>query len=184
MRLAELVAATTEAFDADLAMADVHAICEYDRYQASAGIMAAAAYVADRARAAGLSDVAVLAFPADGAERWWTYRAPQSWTPVKATLSVDGKLLVSYPDQPYSLAAYSASTPAGGRSLPLVRYSAVRTGADPRGAPGRGRRAGPARGTRRTDGGGRGGGHRRRSAERSAAPGPGSGRPARTGGRF
>ena len=134
MRLAELVAATTEAFDADLAMADVHAICEYDRYQASAGIMAAAAYVADRARAAGLSDVAVLSFPADGAERWWTYRAPQSWTPVKATLSVDGKLLVSYPDQPYSLAAYSASTPAGGRSLPLVRYSAVRTGADPRGA--------------------------------------------------
>ncbi|HEX9624769.1 MAG TPA: DUF4910 domain-containing protein, partial [Streptosporangiaceae bacterium] len=134
MRLARLVAATHEAFDADLAMADVHAICGHDRYQASAGIMAAAAYVADRAQAAGLSDVAVLSFPADGASRWWTYRAPQSWTPVRATLSVDDKVLVSYPDQPYSLAAYSAPTPPGGRYLPLVRYSAVRTGADPRGA--------------------------------------------------
>ncbi|HXS66667.1 MAG TPA: M28 family peptidase [Streptosporangiaceae bacterium] len=135
MKLAELVTAIYEAFDADLALADVHAICEHDRYQASAGIMAAAAYVADQARAAGLSDVAVLTFPADGARRWWTYRAPQSWTPVKATLSVDGTLLVSYPDQPYSLAAYSAPTPPGGRSLALVRYSAVRAGAaDPRGA--------------------------------------------------
>jgi hypothetical protein len=134
MRLAELVAAIHEAFDADLAMADVHAICGYDRYQASAGIMAAAAYVADRAQAAGLSDVAVLSFPADGTRRWWTYRAPRSWTPTRATLSVDGELVVSYPDQPYTLAAYSAATPPGGRSLLAVRYSAVRAGADPHGA--------------------------------------------------
>ncbi|HET7015539.1 MAG TPA: M28 family peptidase [Streptosporangiaceae bacterium] len=133
MKLAELVAAIYEAFDADLALADVHAICEHDRYQASAGIMAAAAYVAEQARAAGLSDVAVLTFPADGAKRWWTYHSPRSWTPVKATLHVGGTVLVSYPDQPYSLAAYSA--PMRSRTLPLVRYSAVRAGAaDPHGA--------------------------------------------------
>jgi hypothetical protein len=133
MRLAELVTSLHEAFDPGLAMADVHAVCGHDRYQASAGIAAAAGYVADRARAAGLADVRVLSFPADGVKRWWTYRAPRSWTPVSATLAVDGTALVSYPDQPYSLAAYSAPTSRGGRSLPLVRFSAVRAGADPRG---------------------------------------------------
>lgn len=134
MRLAELVTGAYHAFDPDLAMADVVAVCGHDRYQACAGITAAAEYVADRARAAGLTDVVVLSFPADGTRRWWTYRAPQSWTPVKATLAVDGIGLVSYPEQPYSLAAYSAPTPPGGRSLPVLRFSAVRAGADPRGA--------------------------------------------------
>src|SRR5579875_2314637 len=113
MRLTELVASLHEAFDSGLALADVHAVCAYDRYQASAGITAAAGYVADRARAAGLADVTVLSFPADGAQRWWTYHAPRSWTPVRATLAVGGATVVSYPGQPYSLAAYSASVPPG-----------------------------------------------------------------------
>lgn len=134
MNLAELVAAAYNAFDCDLAMADVLAVCAHDRYQASAGIAAAAGYVADRARAAGLADVEVRSFPADGARRWWTYRAPASWTPAKAALAIDGTALVSYPEQPYSLAAYSAPIPAGSRSLPVLRLSAVRRGADPRGA--------------------------------------------------
>lgn len=134
MRLAELVAALHEAFDPAQAMTDLHAVCSHDRYQASAGIAAAAGYVADRARAAGLANVTVLSFPADGATRWWTYRAPRSWTPVRAALYVNGAALVDYPGQPYSLAAYSAATPRGGRALPLVRFSAVRAGADPRDA--------------------------------------------------
>lgn len=134
MRLAELVAVVYDAFDPDLAMADLAAVCAHDRYQASAGIATAADYVADRTRAAGLADVTVLSFPADGAQRWWTYRAPLSWTPVNARLAVNGVTLVKYPEQPYTLAAYSAPTPAGGRSLPLVRWSATRLGADPGGA--------------------------------------------------
>jgi peptidase M28-like protein len=134
MRLADLVATLYRAFDPDLAMADVRAICEHDRYQASAGITAAAGYVAERASAAGLTDVTVFSFPADGAKRWWTYRAPRSWTPVRASLAVDGALLVSYPAQAYTLAAYSAPTPPGGRTLPLVRYSAARAGRAARGA--------------------------------------------------
>ncbi len=133
MRLANLVASLSDAFDPDLAMADLHAICAHDRYQASAGIAAAADYVADRARAAGLAEVTVLSFPADGARHWWTYHAPQSWTPVRASLAVGGEAVLSYPAQPYALAAYSAATPPGGRSLPLVRYSAVRAGANPSG---------------------------------------------------
>jgi hypothetical protein len=136
MRLAEVVAAVYDEFDQNLALKDVRAVCEYDRYQASAGITGAAEYVAGQATAAGLTDVEVLTFPADGARRWWTYRAPVSWTPLRATLAVGGDVLVSYPEQPYTLAAYSAPVGPdrpGGRSLPLVRWSAVRQGADPHG---------------------------------------------------
>ncbi len=134
MRLAEVVAAVHDEFDLGLALADLRAVCEYDRYQASAGITAAAEYVAERARCAGLADVKVLTFPADGGRRWWTYRAPVSWTPLRARLAVGGDVLVSYPEQPYTLAAYSAPVGPGGRSLPLVRWTAVRQGADSRGS--------------------------------------------------
>jgi hypothetical protein len=132
MRLADLVTAVYDAFDPDLAMTDLDALCTYDRYQASAGITAAAGYVAERAAAAGLAEVSVLSFPADGTRRWWTYHAPLPWTPVRARLTVSGVALVSYPRQPYTLAAYSAPVPL--RQLPLVCWSAVRLGADPGGA--------------------------------------------------
>jgi hypothetical protein len=134
MRLAELVAGVYEAFDPELAMADLAAVCAHDRYQASAGIAAAAAEVAQRAQDAGLAGVTVLSFPADGAQRWWTFRAPLPWTPVRARLTVKGVPLVRYPEQPYTLAAYSAPTPPGGRVVPLVRWSAVRSGAGAAGA--------------------------------------------------
>lgn len=134
MRLADLVEAIHDAFDQRLAIDDVEAICAHDRYQASAGITAAAAYVAERAESAGLAGVQVLSFPADGAKRWWTYRAPTSWTPVRASLALDGAALVSYPEQAYRLAAYSAATPQPGRPLKVVRSSELRR--DCRGARG------------------------------------------------
>jgi Peptidase family M28 len=123
MRLADLVAAVHDTFDVPAAMADVAALCEHDRYQASAGIDAAAAYVAERAAAAGLAEVDVIRFPADGARRWWTFAGPVRWTPRRASVHVDGALVLSYPEQPYALAAYSAATPPGGRRLPVVRWS-------------------------------------------------------------
>jgi hypothetical protein len=132
-RLWEVVAAVYDAFDSGLALKDVREICAHDRYQASAGIARAAEYVAGQAVAAGLSDVEVLTFPADGARSWWTFRAPTSWTPVRARLEV-GDVAVRYPEQPYTLAAYSAPISPGGSPLPVMRMSAVRRGAGPRGA--------------------------------------------------
>ncbi len=131
MRLAALVAAAYGAFDAPAAMADVAALCEHDRYQASAGIDAAAAYVADRAEAAGLVDVTVLRFPADGTRRWWTFAAPPRWTPLRASVHVAGEPLLRYPQRPYSLAANSAASRP--RRLPVVRWSAAER-PDPAGA--------------------------------------------------
>jgi hypothetical protein len=122
MRLAALVAALHRAFDAAAAMADVAQLCRHDRYQASAGIEAAAGYVAERAVGAGLADVEILRFPADGTRRWWTFAAPLPWTPLRASLLVDGVAVVRYPEQPYALAANSTATSPGGRECPLVHW--------------------------------------------------------------
>ena len=131
MRLPDLVAAVHASFDPDAALADVVGIARHDRYQASAGIGAAAAMVAERAVAAGLSDVTVHPFPADGLRHWWTYRAPLAWTPVGARLTHAGTALVRYPEMAYTLAAYSAPARV---TAPLVRWTALADGSDPRGA--------------------------------------------------
>ncbi|WP_214106902.1 DUF4910 domain-containing protein [Acrocarpospora catenulata] len=104
-------------FDVDAAVKDVVELAAHDRYQASDGIMAAAAYVAERAEQAGLREVRLLEFAADGDRRWWSFRAPVSWTPVHAELAG----VVGYPEQPYALAAYSAPTPPDGIWAPVVR---------------------------------------------------------------
>ncbi|WP_406475558.1 DUF4910 domain-containing protein [Streptomyces sp. NBC_01615] len=109
--LGGLVGGIQQAIDADEAMRWVARLVEWDRYQGSAGIAEAADFVAGEAERVGLADVEVLSFPADGTTAWWTYTAPSSWTPRAAHLSLNGRpLLVSYPEQPYALAANSAAT--------------------------------------------------------------------------
>jgi hypothetical protein len=108
--LSTLVGEVHRAFDADEAMRWVARLAGWDRYQGSAGIAGAADYVAGEAERVGLTGVEVLSFPADGRTAWWTFTAPASWTPRAARLSVAGRPpLVSYPEQPYALAAGSAA---------------------------------------------------------------------------
>lgn len=123
------VGAVHAAIDPAAAMGDVRRLAELDRHQSSAGIAVAAGYVAERAERAGLADVRVLRFPADGRTSWWTWRSPPAWTPVRSTLAIAGldgrplRTVVSTPDQPYALAAYSAATPPGGLTAPLRLWS-------------------------------------------------------------
>jgi hypothetical protein len=102
-----------------------------DRFQASQGIEEAAQRVADAAQRAGLKDVEILRLPADGTTRWGSFRAPRSWTPLVATLDVLGAgqkcRVISFPDQPCTLATYSAPTPPEGVRLPLVDATFVDT---------------------------------------------------------
>ncbi|MET7981770.1 DUF4910 domain-containing protein [Streptomyces sp. NPDC005281] len=117
--LTGLVAGIQHDIDADEAMRWVARLTEWDRYQGSAGIAAAADFVAGEAERAGLAGVEILNFPADGRTSWWTFTAPASWTPRFAHLSVPGRTaLVDYPAQPYTLAAHSA---AANGEAPLVR---------------------------------------------------------------
>ncbi|MFD5074799.1 DUF4910 domain-containing protein [Streptomyces sp. NPDC058371] len=109
--LTGLVGGIHQDIDAREAMRQVARLVEFDRYQGSSGIAAAADFVADEAERAGLADVEVLSFPADGRTAWWTFTAPAAWTPRGAHLSVvGGPPLVTYPAQPYALAANSAAT--------------------------------------------------------------------------
>jgi len=134
MGLAKLVGRLYAEFDVSAAMVDVAALCEQDRYQASAGIEAAARYVADRARSAGLVDVEVLTLPADGTQRWWTFRSPCGWTPVRAEVSLHGSAVLRYPEQPYGLALNSTATAVAGQPARVLTWSAVRSGTTPVGA--------------------------------------------------
>ncbi|MEJ1962171.1 MAG: DUF4910 domain-containing protein [Gammaproteobacteria bacterium] len=106
------------------AMEDLAEICRHDRYQASHGINAAARFVAERAREAGLADVWIHQFPADGARHWWTFRAPVSWTPTQAILRIvrqnEPRLIVDHEREPFALATYSAPSLSAGTACPLV----------------------------------------------------------------
>ncbi|MFI6481240.1 DUF4910 domain-containing protein [Nonomuraea sp. NPDC050663] len=107
------------AFDVRQAVEDVAELAALDRFQASDGIQEAAEYVAERAERAGLDDVRLHRFPADGGRHWWSFRAPHSWTPVRAAIDD----VVRYPEQPFALASGSAPTPPGGvlaRVAPLT----------------------------------------------------------------
>ena len=102
----------------------VERVSERDRYQASRGIEEAAALVAEAAQAAGLEDVALDRFPADGRTHWWSFRAPRSWTPIRARLEVGGSdpraVVIDHGRQLFSVATHSAGTPPDGIAARLV----------------------------------------------------------------
>ncbi|MEU3608327.1 M28 family peptidase [Streptomyces sp. NPDC035033] len=103
----------------------VERVCRHDRYQGSTGLERAAELVAESAEAAGLTDVGIDQYAADGEAQWWTWRAPVSWTPLTAVLDVhegpERILRVDHAEQPFSVATYSAPTAPGGRDVRLVR---------------------------------------------------------------
>jgi Peptidase family M28 len=124
--LAREAAARHAEVDIDEAMRVLARLTTFDRYQGSAGIAAAAQFVAEQAERAGLAEVEVLRLPADGRSAWWTFTAPSAWTPVAAELAAETRPggasapVVRYPQHPYALAANSASTDGKARVLPLV----------------------------------------------------------------
>ncbi|MFH8337114.1 M28 family peptidase [Streptomyces sp. AM6-12] len=112
----------------DAVMDHVEQVSAHDRYQASLGLERAAQLVAESAAAAGLADVGVRRYPADGEPQWWTFRAPVSWTPLDARLTVfagpgpDTAVVfrTDHAEQPFAVATYSAATPEGGAVARLV----------------------------------------------------------------
>jgi hypothetical protein len=116
--IGELVARSLRDVRIDQVMAYLVALTEHDRYQASLGIERAAELIASTAEAIGLSSVTVERFPADGTTRWWTFQAPRAWTPTTARLEIRAAgrcvVAVDHATQPFTIATYSAPTPAGG----------------------------------------------------------------------
>ncbi|WP_406643127.1 DUF4910 domain-containing protein [Amycolatopsis sp. WGS_07] len=116
--VAELVAELLDTVKTDRVLDALAEVAAFDRYQASAGIEQAADLVAARAEAAGLSEVGIQRFRADGKAQWWTFEAPTSWTPTVARIAADG-FEVDHARQPFALATHSAALT--GKSLPVKR---------------------------------------------------------------
>ncbi|MGW7534882.1 DUF4910 domain-containing protein [Amycolatopsis sp. NPDC054798] len=132
--VAELVADLLETVKLDRVLDALAEVAAFDRYQASAGIEQAAEVVAARAEAAGLSEVGIQRFRADGKPQWWTFEAPTSWTPTVARITADGRE-IDHAREPFALATHSAALT--GKSLPVkrlgedVRGSVVALGTGP-----------------------------------------------------
>src|ERR1700732_4100759 len=124
--LRELTSRFLRSVPIDNVMSHLKAICAFDRYQASLGIEQAADFVAETASAVGLVDVRVERFPADGLLHWWTFRAPVSWTPLVARLTITTgcgtALEIDHAQQPFSVATHSAPAQARGANARLVTW--------------------------------------------------------------
>src|ERR1700724_4207787 len=73
------VAALAQELSGETAKRNLEGLARLHRQRGSAGFHAAAELVAERARAYGLSDVAILQFPADGKVYYGTQRSRPPW---------------------------------------------------------------------------------------------------------
>ncbi|HHT2830957.1 DUF4910 domain-containing protein [Klebsiella aerogenes] len=107
----------TEMFDI------IHGLGEFDRYQASQGIMSAATFISRVAKEKGMCDATVHHFTANGSRSWWDFQAPVAWTPLKATLSLfPPSCVLDHRSKPFTLATYSA---AACGQYPMVFFDEV-----------------------------------------------------------
>jgi hypothetical protein len=125
--LKEIVARYLASADMNVVMRLLAEVSQYDRYQASQGINAAADLLAGVAYDIGLTTVRIDRFIADGTPRWWTFKAPTAWTPTVARLSAvlddEAVFELDLARQPFSLATYSKPTPSDGLA---VRFEILR----------------------------------------------------------
>src|SRR6267143_6388791 len=102
------VAGLADELSGETAKRNLEGLARLHRQRGSAGFHAAAELVAERARAYGLSDVAILQFPADGKIFYGTQRSRPAWDAQEGELEEvkDGKeeKVASYEAMPIVLA--------------------------------------------------------------------------------
>jgi aminopeptidase YwaD len=113
------VAALAQELSGETAKRNLEGIARFHRQRGSQGFHSAAELVAERARAYGLSDVAILQFPADGKIFYGTQRSRPAWDAefaelweLKDTRSAEGNVamkMASYEAEPVVLAEDSES---------------------------------------------------------------------------
>src|SRR6267143_681442 len=80
------VAGLADELSGETAKRNLEGLARLHRQRGSAGFHAAAELVAERARAYGLSDVAILQFPADGKIFYGTQRSRPAWDAERGEL--------------------------------------------------------------------------------------------------
>ncbi|MYM70308.1 DUF4910 domain-containing protein [Pseudoduganella sp. FT55W] len=98
------------AVDGQAALESVRVLGRFHRVHGSPGYAAAAQWVQDQARAAGLRDAIVEHFPADGKTQYAHFRSYLGWDAQDAQLdevSPQARPVARFPDLPVALADYS-----------------------------------------------------------------------------
>jgi aminopeptidase YwaD len=105
------VAALAQELSGEIAKRNLEGIARFHRQRGSQGFHSAAELVAERARAYGLTDVAILQFPADGEIFYGTQRSRPAWDAESAELweTKATAKLASYEAEPVTLAEDSES---------------------------------------------------------------------------
>ena len=107
------VAALADELSGETALRNLEGVARFHRQRGSRGFHEAAALIAERAMAYGLSEVEILRFPADGSVVYGTQRSRPSWDAAEGELSdvVDGRefKIASYRAEPAVLAEDSES---------------------------------------------------------------------------
>src|SRR6266849_6087966 len=104
----DMVALANE-LSGETAKRNLEGLARFHRQRGSQGVHSAAEVVAERARAYGLSDVAILQFPADGKIFYGTQRSRPAWDAEKAELEEVKEKIASYEAEPIVLAEDSES---------------------------------------------------------------------------
>jgi len=120
------VAALAQELSGETAKRNLEGITRFHRQRGSQGFHSAAELVAERARAYGLSDVAILQFPADGKIYYGTQRSRPPWDVEFAELwEVKGGAaaikMASYDAEPVVLAEDSESADVATSALAQTR---------------------------------------------------------------
>jgi len=107
------VAALANELSGETAKRNLEGLARFHRQRGSQGFHAAAEFIAERARAYGLSNVQILQFPTDGKTLYGTQRAREAWDAEEGELwevGDSGELkLASYAAEPVVLAEDSES---------------------------------------------------------------------------
>ncbi len=105
------IAALAQELSGETAKRNLEGIARFHRQRGSSGFRSAAELVAERARAYGLSDVAILEFPADGKIFYGTQRSRPAWDAESGELwdLGEGRKIASFEAEPVSLAEDSES---------------------------------------------------------------------------
>jgi aminopeptidase YwaD len=106
----DVTTAIHSAVDGHAALETVRSLGRFHRVHGSPGFAAAAEWMKDQAKAAGLEDAAVERFPSDGETRYAHFRSYYGWDGREGVLeetAPGARVLARYPEQPVALADYS-----------------------------------------------------------------------------
>src|SRR5216117_3264686 len=103
------VAALANELSGETAKRNLEGIARFHRQRGSKGFHEAAELVAERLRAYGLSDVAILQFPEDGKIFYGTQRSRPAWDAEKGELEEVKEKIARYEAEPVVLAEDSES---------------------------------------------------------------------------